>query len=269
MIDAPSAILRVRRDLAIGSAVKTLLLIVGIAGLALAAPLQQLFGIDPRLILPAVLVVAMILGLVSLRGSRSVAISPGLIASGDFDQAELQIAQAMRSFSIFRAGKLLSLHYLAVLRHAERRWAESAMLCRALLSERLGGLTPVGRSSRLLLADSMLELNDLPAAYEALGGLYDQHLTLGEALNLTLVQLDYLSRVGAWEQMMQGVTKKVELCELMPNRNGARCQALLSLAAKRIGREDWANWLRHRVELLVDMQQLAAERPVLKELWEV
>lgn len=268
MIEAQSAILRIRRDLAVGSAVKALLVSVALGGLVLAAPLHQFFGIDGRFVLGAVFLVGLVLGFVSLKSARGVANSPMLIAAGEFDLAENQIDQAMRGFSIFRAGKLLSLHYLAVLRHAQRRWADAALLCRALLSQRLGGLGSLTKSSQLILADSMLELNDLPAAHQALAGLYSQHLSLGEALNLTLVQLDYLSRVGAWEQMIDGVGKKVELCELMPNRNAALAQAMLALAAQKTGRADWANWLRRRVELLVEIQQLAAERPVLAELWQ-
>jgi hypothetical protein len=50
--------------------------------------------------------------------------------------------------------------------------------------------------------------------------------------------------------------------------NGARVQAMLALAAKRTGRTDWANWLRRRVELLVDVRELATQRPLLWELWE-
>ena len=74
----------------------------------------------------------------------------------------------MRSFSLFRTVKLLSLHHLAVLRHAQRRWRDSAMLSQALLRQRLGSLQGVSRSSRLMLADSLLELGDLRGAHEAL-----------------------------------------------------------------------------------------------------
>jgi hypothetical protein len=47
----------------------------------------------------------------------------------------------------------------------------------------------------------------------------------------------------------------------------ARTQALLALAAKKIGRDDWASWLTRRAELLADVQELCTRRPMLWELW--
>jgi hypothetical protein len=100
-----------------------------------------------------------------------------------------------------------------------------------------------------------------------IGHLYTQRLSLGEALSLMLVQLDYESRSGAWNDMMRGVSTKASLAELMPTTKSARAQALLALAAKKTGRVDWESWLRRRVELLVDPQELYLRRPILKELW--
>jgi hypothetical protein len=57
------------------------------------------------------------------------------------------------------------------------------------------------------------------------------------------------------------------MAELMKTANGARSQTFLALAAKRSGREELSAWLRRRVELLVDVNELTATRPVLKELW--
>src|SRR5207244_3082983 len=93
-------------------------------------------------------------------------------------------------------------------------------------------------------------------------------LSLGEAMNLQAVQLDYLSRIGAWPHMFAQIGAKVSMVEAMPSSRSARSQALLALAAKKVGRGDWAQWLRRRVELLADPSELAKERPVLWELWE-
>ena len=71
----------------------------------------------------------------STRGSSLAADSPLLIATGQFDEAEEHIERVLRSFSLFRAVKLLSLHHLAVLRHAQRRWRESAILSKELLHQ--------------------------------------------------------------------------------------------------------------------------------------
>lgn len=207
------------------------------------------------------------LGYHSMKNSRLAANSPSLIAAGQFELAEHQIEQALKNFSIFRTSKLLSLHHLAVLRHAQRRWADAAELCNALLRQRLGSLIGLSRQSRLILADSLLEMGDLNGSYQAISSLYDHRLSLAEALSLLHVQLDYLWRVNGWEQMLAGLKNKVEMAELMNTPNAARTQALLALAAKKSGREELSAWLRRRVELLVNVNELTSARPILRELW--
>jgi hypothetical protein len=135
-----------------------------------------------------------------------------------------------------------------------------------------------------MLAESSLELGDTRAAGEAIAGLYSQRLSLVEGMKLLRVQLDYLARVGAWGQIIPPVpmtpgapgpadaawaalVTRVQLAELMPPPDAARTQAYLALAAMKVGRPDWSDWLRRRVELLADIDKLAAERPVLWELW--
>jgi hypothetical protein len=206
----------------------------------------------------------------SVKGQRLAAESPMLIAAGQYDDAEARIEEALRSFSLFRGAKVMSLHHLAVLRHAQKRWQDSADLCRTLLKQKPVAVRGVSRGSRLLLADSLLELGDLNGAYAALRSLYDERLSLGEATNLLLIQLDYESRLGAWEAMLPrgAVYKRVQLIELMPAAGGARAQALMALAAKNLGRLDWADWLRSRAELLADPADLKKARPILEALWD-
>jgi hypothetical protein len=220
------------------------------------------------MVLPVIACVFLVLSFGSVRGSRLMADSPSLIAAGQFEEAERRIDEGLRSFSIFRHVKVLGLHHLALLRHAQRNWQESALLCRALLGQKLGNLQGIGKPARLMLADALLEMGDVRGAGDAIGGLYEQRLSLPELLKLLAVQLDFQSRGGAWADMMAGVTTKVQLAELMPAATAARTQALLSLAAKRTGRDDWSAWLRRRAELLGDVQRLTSERPVLWELWE-
>ena len=222
---------------------------------------------DGSIILLIVGILWLVLSYRSVRGSRIAAASPSLIASGQYDAAEQRIVAAMHSFSLFRTVKLLTLHHLALLRHAQQRWQETVMLCRALLRQRLGPAAGLGKSTHLILAEALLELGDLSGAHDCLLGLYDQRLTLGEAIRLQSVQLDYLSRVGAWDQMLQEVQTKIQLAELMPADGAARVQALLALAARRGGRDDLSTWLRRRVELLADPAELSRRRPILAELW--
>jgi hypothetical protein len=191
----------------------------------------------------------------------------GLIASGQYGAAEQQIEQLLQRFSVSRASKLLSMHHLAALRHAQRRFGDAAALCRELLGQRLGHLKGLSRASRLILADSLLELNDPVSAYHAMVPLYQQRLPLGEALALLSIQLDYQARTGAWAAITEQIATKVQLTELMPPGPAVRAQALLAVAAQRCGKDDWSRWLIQRVELQSDVQELCARRPMLWELW--
>lgn len=264
MISAEYAIQRFRRDLTVGTVLRVALLTA--AGFCIVGPLLGV-GFNATLALVVIGVVWAVLTQRSARGSVLAANSPLLIASGRFEEAEHQIDSALRSFSMFKTSKLLSLHHLAVLRHAQRRWGDCASLCRAVLGQRLGSLNGLNRPSRLILTDALLELGDLRGAYETMNGLYSQRLTLLEAVNLLGLQLDYCSRIGAWEPMMANVWTKIHLAELMPTSSSARAQAFLALAARRTGREDWAKWLSRRAELLESPAKLREERPVLSELW--
>jgi hypothetical protein len=266
MIEVNDAISRMRRDLTLGSVLKALMLGGAMFSLLIDA-LARPAGFSGSLALGVIGGVWLMLSYRSWKGSRIAAISPALIAQGNFEQAERQIDEALRSFSIFRAVKLRSLHHLALLRHAQRRWLESVVLCQELLQQRLGTLAGISRSTRLILADSLLNVGDLHRAHEALAGLYQQRLSLGEALELTVVQTDYLARVGAWEQMVSGIGQKVQLAELLPSEASARVQGLLALAAKKVGKSELSEWLRKRAELLGDPAELVKVRPVLGELW--
>jgi hypothetical protein len=265
MIPAQAAIARVRRDLTLSSALKLGLLLAAVAALVLPG-LIGLKGSD-LLVLMVVGGIWAVLSFRSLQGSRLAAAFPGLIASGQYSIAEEQIEQSLRRFSISRAAKLLSIHHLAVLRHAQRRWPDAAALSRALLSQRLGSLKGLSRQSRLILADALLEMGELPGAYDAMAALYREHLPLAEALALQAVQVDYQARIGAWNQMCDQIAAKCQLADLMPPPAAVRVQALLALAARKAGRDDWAEWLKRRVELLCDVQELCTRRPELWELW--
>jgi hypothetical protein len=264
MISAESAIRALRRDLTLSTLIKYVLL--SAAGLCLlVGPMYASRG-GLTVLIVLIGAVGLTLSYRSIKGSNLSADSPFLIATGQFEEAEERIEQALRRFSLFRAVKLLSLHHLAILRHAQRRWRESALLSRALLHQRLGALQNISRSSRLMLADSLLELGDMDGAHEAIQGLYQERLTLVEAMNLMVVQLDYEARIGAWEGMMRNLMSKVQLAEIMPAVSAAKAQAMLALAAKKVGRHDWAQWLTRRAALLTDINALVAMRPMLGEL---
>ena len=284
MIQAERAIRDLRRDLTIGRLLKFA------AGVAVAAALVTATAVGPGgsgvMVFVAVVFGTTVLGARMNRGSAVVAESPSLIAAGQFDEAEQQIERVLGTFWTLRSAKLVGLHHLAVLRHAQRQWRESALLAGAVLRLSRPGWVArwitggkagrsavlpaeLGRTARLMLADSAIELNDLPTAHDALAGLYADRLSLTEAMNLLVIQLEYEARLGAWAAMLANVGQKVQLAELLPAGAAGRAQGLLALAAGRAGRVELAAWLRRRVELLVDVGELVAQRPVLSDVFAV
>ncbi len=263
-----AAIIRTRRDLTFGLLLKTILMTTAMICLLLGAG-----GANSSVVLGgigAVWIIWMMLNYRSVKASRIAATSPSLIASGQYERAEAAIDEAMHSFSLFRTVKLMTLHHLAVLRHAQRRWGEAAAVSAELLRHRrAGSVAGLTTRSRLILADALLELGDLRGAHTAILALYQDRLALNEALSLTLLQSDYLTRIGAWDELMRGIAHKVQLAELMPSANAARTQGYLALGAMHVGRADWQRWLTRRVELLVSPEELLAERPILAPLWTV
>jgi hypothetical protein len=265
MIPAEAIITRVRRDLTLSTMLKSLIIGAGVVTFLM----RDTMGTVHLLVLAMLGFAWIVLSYRSAMGSRLAVDSQSLIAAGRYEAAEEQIEQVLGTFSLFRTSKLLGIHQLAVLRHAQRRWSDAAVLCRALLGRRLGPIRGVGKQCRLMLADSMLELGDARGAHEALAGLYQQRLTLAEAINLLAVQADFHGRAGNWAELFAGIETKVQLAELMPAALSARTQALLALAAKKTGRADWASYLTRRAELLSDVQELCTRRPILWELWSV
>jgi hypothetical protein len=266
MLSAQSAILRFRRDLVVSRAVWSLLLAAGVASVLVLPFVVR--GFDASIGLALVLGVWLILSFTSAKNSRLLAPSPELIARGEFDEAERLIDQSMRAFSLSRTSKLLGLHHLSVLRHKQRRWQDTAALGRAVLAQRLRSLPGLERTTRLILADALLELDEDRAAGAALAPLRAAQLPLADGLALMQLELDVQSRGGAWDAMLAGLPGKVQLAELMPPSAAARVQALLALAASKKGLADWADWLRRRVELLADVGKLTSDRPVLWDLWQ-
>jgi hypothetical protein len=264
-MNTDSAISRLRRDLVLGTFLKGVLFTAALGAVFVLPTVAPQIGSGGALL--AIGIIWLVLGYNSAKGARISADAPSLIAGGQLQEAEAQIEEALRRFSLFRAVKLQAAHQLAILRHAQRRYREATAICREILSYRATAAAPMSRSVRLLMADSTLELDDVHGAYEAMSGLYGQKLSLPQVLDLLAAQLDYESRIGAWERVMNQPRAQVQLAELMPTLPAARTQALLALGARQIGRHDFAEWLLGRIELLIDPAKLVTERPLLGQLW--
>ena len=256
---------KLRRQLALSALLQNGLMTIGIIAVILSV-----FELGPQNLAMGMLlgvgVSWMMLTYNSVRSAREAADIPLMIAAGEFGEAENRLAELLKKFNLFRNVRLQGLHQLVLLRHAQRRSEETVELARALLAQRLGKLGALSNSTHLILAESLLKIGDIRGTYQEIALLYDRRLALPEAIGLLRVQLDYLARIEAWEPMLYGLRERIALCELMPSADAAGCQALLALAAKRISRHDLSEWLKARALLLVDAEQLTADRPILTEL---
>lgn len=197
--------------------------------------------------------------------TRRLALDAGQhIAAGEFDLAEDRLTQSLRAFSLADSTKQFGLQQLAMLRHAQSRWADAAALARAFLSSRRQAALDI--PSRLVLAESLLEMGDLAGVGREIEDLSRQRLNLRQTLLLTQLRLDLQSRTAEFAAMFQQPQVAVGLVELMPAAASMRCHALLALAARRLGKTEWSDFLLRRAKLLGDVDALAGSRPVLREL---
>jgi hypothetical protein len=186
-------------------------------------------------------------------------------AAGEFDLAEDRLTQSLTSFTLAGSSKQMGLQQLALLRHAQSRWDDAAALARAFLSGRRRADARTDVPSRLVLAESLLEMGDLDAVSRELYELSRLRLNLRETLTLTQLRLDLLSRRGDFAGMFVQPHATVSLVELMPAPVAARCHAMLALAALRLGKPDWLGWLAARARLLGDLAPILETRPHLRE----
>ncbi|HQY87454.1 MAG TPA: hypothetical protein PK402_02270, partial [Tepidisphaeraceae bacterium] len=207
------------------------------------------------------------LEILSARSRRLNQDATSLMAVGALGAAEEKATQALRLFSLHRVIKLASLHQLAAIRHAQRKFMDSAKLAREVLSRGRSKDQALDRSTRLVLVDSLIELNEVDSAWTELGNLMTEPLSLRETLNARQLQVDLLGRRGAWRELVAELRPLVDLSELMPALASARTQAWLALAARECAMMDWSNLLRERAELLADYDQIVADRPLLQQLW--
>lgn len=259
-ITADRAITLARRWI-IGSWLFNALMITVVVG-ATFVGFARGIGAGPGLLAGLVWLVVL---MASIRARRLAFEAIPMIVAGEFGQAEEHLGQSLRTFSLLKSAKLLGLHQLAMLRHAQAKWGDAAKLCRELLARGKNAGNDFNVQNRLMLAESLVELGDTGGAGVELLGLSSMRLDLRETLVLTQIRLDLQAHLGHWHAMMAGVQANVGMVELMPTALAARSYALLALAAKRVGDEAWHALLARRATLLVDADLLVKQRPFLRD----
>ena len=216
---------------------------------------------------PAFLAALVWLGVLmfSVRARRLAIDAVPLIAAGEFGLAEDRLSQSLRSFSVLRSTRLLGLQQLAFLRHSQSNWADVAKLCRELIDRQRPAERIIDVPSRLMLAEALIELGELPAAAREIAALAARRLVLRDTLMLTHLRIELQVAAGHFAGAMNRPEATLGLIELLPPAVAARSHALLALAAKRLGQDDWHAFLQRRAALLDDVERLVAARPFLRE----
>lgn len=263
MIHAEQAIRQVKWNMTLMWALHVVLA-CAVGGALIVGTILQL----PSILLAAIpCILWVLLAVNGYRETHNAMRWPMLIASGELATAEKEIERAIHGFSVLRSVKLMSLHHLAVLRMAQRKWADAARLSKAMQGYRLGRDTSLTRASLLVLAATATRAGEVEDAYGALRRLRMVPLTLDEQLSLLHAESAYLVRVEAWDALCHRIDVKAKMAELMPSETAAQTQALLALGALRTGQGAWAEYLKKRCELLIDTTKLVSEEPALGELW--
>ena len=267
--EAHQVVRALRRQFLTASVSRAILLIVVALGL-FATGMGSTFEWRSDLLLSAAVLAGiawLVLTVVSIRQIRAANQASGYIASGRLDLAEEQLKSALRQFSLYRNGKLLACHNLAVVAHGRKNYQAAAELCDGVISLR-GGLSGVTRHlCRILLADCRLFLGDIVAARRAIEpmSLRDPALGLAEQMLLLPVELRCQIADGEYEKAASSLAWKVGRAELLDSPKAALTHALLAIACREVGRRDTAAFLERRAGLYHDAGALADEYETLRD----
>ena len=177
------------------------------------------------------------------------------IIDADPERAEHWLAAAVQRRPLITWVRLMIYHRLAMLRHKQQRFLESAAICRSVLAYRLGPAESSRAHLLLILAEASLETRDIPTAYSALSQLYNIPLSLTEALQRLALQTRYELLSGNHAAALQNLTAKIEMAELLPAPQCGAIHQMLYLAATRAGHTQSATFLDQRVRLLLTPEQ--------------
>ncbi len=262
---------RIRRELTIDATVRGTVLITAAAAILIASAAEPEQGPLTWWLLLLVVGVWMLISGPNAKVVRQIPPITDMIAAGRAS-AGPTLAAAIRRRPLVRAVRLALYHRLAMLRHRQRRYAESAMICHAVLVEcpklsdqssptptRPGTSAHTGERMRihllLMLVEARLSLGDLMGVYVTLVELHRHKLNLLELMQLQALQTRYELACGYTDRALERVREKVRLAEVMPVALGGAMHAMLAAAARQQNQPDLAHWLRRRTAMLVSHEQ--------------
>ncbi|WP_432797908.1 hypothetical protein [Poriferisphaera sp. WC338] len=194
------------------------------------------------------------LNAVNARTGRELSQMTGIIEI-DPAGAERWLAGVMERRPLIGWVRLMIYHRVAMLRHKQERFSESAAICRSVLGYRLGPAEGTRGHLLLILSEASLEIGDIASAYSALRELYGMRVSLMEALQRLALQVRYELMSGNERAAVTGVDGKMEMAELLPGPQCGAVHEMLRIAAERCGEIELAMRLKARSELLCSQTQ--------------
>lgn len=256
---APTRILftpaMLRRQLLRDAAIRVAVLLATAAGVAVVIGTERVMDAVVSSAVLVVLLVAMAMNAVSARVSRELPKLAPLL-DRDHEAAEAMLAQLLKRKPLVRWVRLMLYHRLAVLRHRQQRWADSASIAEAVLAQPMGPAGQVRPHLLLMLAEARMQLGQPAHAWPALMELHATPLKLVERLQGLALQTRYEVMVDRPDAALRKVREKVQMAELMPAAQCGAMHAMLATAAERLRHAEYADWLWARARLLLTPAQL-------------
>lgn len=268
--EAADLVRTLRWHLRLATVSRVLLISIVMLGAVAAFALPQSSKLGNQLWMAAMLagVCWVVLAVFSAKQVRATNQASVYISTGRLDLAEQHLKDAMRIMSMYRTGKMLICHNLAVVAHGRKDYSAAAELCDGLIAAGVSASRSLGRMCRILLADCRLFLGETAAAMRAVAPLHldDPALSLSERLMLLPIELRCQVSQGRFAEAADALETKVRLAEQLDSPKAALVHALLAGACGATGRADAATFLMRRAELYHDLAELGREYAILQDL---
>lgn len=263
--DALGALLRTfRRQVVMGQILRIgcVVLFMAVLFWALQLPEQESRWVMLVVVLGSLVVFVGIV-ISAARIAREVQTGTVLLTVGQLDDAEVWLRRAMERFSMSIQAKLLACQQLASLLFKRDAYREVVTVCRELLRHRPARSQRIGFNTRLLLADSLLMLDRVQEAYEAMRPVYETPLTLWERMKLLPIQLRYELAADHSSSAVTELEDKTRIAELLDSSRAALVHALLAEACHRESMTAQRDFLAERAWLYHDLHDLVNRYQVI------
>ena len=171
----------------------------------------------------------------------------------DPEAAEGLLGQVMTKWPIQRPVRLMFYYRLALLRHRQMRFYESAAICQCVLAQPVAATAKLRTSLLLVQTESLLHIGDVSGAFAAIHQLHQSSLRLSDRLQLLPLQIRYELMADQNEAVLVHLKERVRLAELMPSFQCGAVHRMLAVAAERIGQLPLKNWLNARAVLFTNL----------------